>query len=472
MQGWKKGSITVFLALMLGLLVSLLAASIESVRMAAARAQILCGMDAGLFSLFGQYDRELFDRYDLLALAGSADGSDPGLAALYHCFMDYMEPVLSENSQMLSASFGGFSGYELMTDDGGSPFLSQVRDWAEKTSGEEPSLPDSEACSKAGRWLRKGRRRRNKNWYASYQAVLVEALAAGEAAAEGELTSGEAGFLYAGNGGDPLGVVYRYAQLDLRAQVFSKGMHLSKERITAPLADRSLRTGMPMPAPRRRTASRRELTAYLSAHLGDYRSPALSGLSCQLEYVLCQKGADLPNMEETIRTLYLLRLGANEESMKKDAYAGRAVSAVAENISRGYLVPPDQDRLSEAIMDAWIYVESILDVRQLLLGGCIPEEKGGRWQAVPSALGDALKKEQDIRGSGRDYRWYLQLLLLRMPVKKLAEGGMSIIEHAVRSSGRSGFCLDACVTAAELSADVTANRRKTFEVTRSRRYDP
>ena len=42
MRGWKKGSITVFLALMLGVLVSLLAASIESVRMAAARAQILC----------------------------------------------------------------------------------------------------------------------------------------------------------------------------------------------------------------------------------------------------------------------------------------------------------------------------------------------------------------------------------------------------------------------------------------------
>ena len=53
----KKGSITIFLALILSLVLSLVCASIESVRMAAARTQILNSMDIGLYSLFGQYDR-------------------------------------------------------------------------------------------------------------------------------------------------------------------------------------------------------------------------------------------------------------------------------------------------------------------------------------------------------------------------------------------------------------------------------
>ena len=55
----KKGSITVFLALILSLLLSLVATSIQSVQAAAARTQILNSMDIGLYSLFGQYDRFL-----------------------------------------------------------------------------------------------------------------------------------------------------------------------------------------------------------------------------------------------------------------------------------------------------------------------------------------------------------------------------------------------------------------------------
>lgn len=61
----KRGSITIFLALILSLLLSLVCTSIESVRMAAARTQILNSMDIGLYSLFGQYDRILLKDYDL-----------------------------------------------------------------------------------------------------------------------------------------------------------------------------------------------------------------------------------------------------------------------------------------------------------------------------------------------------------------------------------------------------------------------
>ena len=67
----KRGSITVFLALTLGLILSLLSSGLESARMAAARTQILNGMDIGLYSLFGQYDRFLLKNYDLFFLDGT-----------------------------------------------------------------------------------------------------------------------------------------------------------------------------------------------------------------------------------------------------------------------------------------------------------------------------------------------------------------------------------------------------------------
>ena len=64
----KKGSITVFLALALGLVVSLLCSGLESVKMAAARTQILNGLDIGLYSLFGQYEESLLRDFDLFAI--------------------------------------------------------------------------------------------------------------------------------------------------------------------------------------------------------------------------------------------------------------------------------------------------------------------------------------------------------------------------------------------------------------------
>ena len=55
----KKGSITVFLALILSLLLSLVATSIQSVQAAAARTQILNSMDIGLYSLFDVFPAPL-----------------------------------------------------------------------------------------------------------------------------------------------------------------------------------------------------------------------------------------------------------------------------------------------------------------------------------------------------------------------------------------------------------------------------
>ena len=122
-----KGSITIFLALMLCLMVSMIGAGIQSVRMAAARSQILNSMDIGLFSLFSEYDRTLLDEYDIFAIdASGTDGMlDPG--SLYDEFYRYMLPVLLQTpSQKLIPGQGGISGFALLTDDRGEIFYKEV----------------------------------------------------------------------------------------------------------------------------------------------------------------------------------------------------------------------------------------------------------------------------------------------------------------------------------------------------------
>ena len=78
----RRGSITVFLALTLSLILSLVCAGLQSVRTASARTQILSSMDIGLYSLFGQYDRTLLEDYDLFFLNASGNGESPDLASV------------------------------------------------------------------------------------------------------------------------------------------------------------------------------------------------------------------------------------------------------------------------------------------------------------------------------------------------------------------------------------------------------
>ena len=122
--GKERGSITLFLALILSLLLSLVCTSIESVRMASARTQILNSMDIGLYSVFGQYDRKLLEEYDLFALDGSMGGGQLNLAKICDNLESYMKPVLKQNSQKLELHQSGLTGYRLLTDECGEGFLS------------------------------------------------------------------------------------------------------------------------------------------------------------------------------------------------------------------------------------------------------------------------------------------------------------------------------------------------------------
>ena len=129
-----RGSITVFLALILSLLLSMVCTSIESVRMASARTQILNSMDIGLYSVFGQYDKKLLEDYDLFALDGSMGGGQLNLAKICDNLESYMKPVLKQNSQKLSLEHSGLTGYRLLTDDNGEVFYQQIVQYIDRKS--------------------------------------------------------------------------------------------------------------------------------------------------------------------------------------------------------------------------------------------------------------------------------------------------------------------------------------------------
>lgn len=207
----KKGSITIFLALILSLVLSLVCASIESVRMAAARTQILNSMDIGLYSLFGQYDRTLLEDYELFALyAGGKEELD--MASVYDDFQTYMKPVLKQNSQKLELLQGGFNGYQLLSDGKGEIFYQQAVQYMRETLGSQGvqtllgKLKDQEKKTEDAE--KKGEQAENKGTLDSYDSAITDAAQKSEEAKkEQEQQKNQGDFSDAGNGDDFTGGV-------------------------------------------------------------------------------------------------------------------------------------------------------------------------------------------------------------------------------------------------------------------------
>lgn len=62
----KKGSVTVYMTWMLAVLLSLFVTVIEGARQRAISIQAETAVDLAVYSVFAEYNRALFDAYDLL----------------------------------------------------------------------------------------------------------------------------------------------------------------------------------------------------------------------------------------------------------------------------------------------------------------------------------------------------------------------------------------------------------------------
>ena len=131
----RRGSITVFFALVLSIVIVLICTSIESVKMMCARTQIANSADVGMYSLFAQYDKYLLEHYDLFYVDASYGTGELRMSQVYRTVEDYMDPILEQNYLDLSICSGGITSFGLATDDHGQPFYGQVVSYMRDTLG-------------------------------------------------------------------------------------------------------------------------------------------------------------------------------------------------------------------------------------------------------------------------------------------------------------------------------------------------
>lgn len=476
----RKGSITVFFALLLSMVIVLICTSIGSVKMMCARTQIANGADVGMYSLFAQYDRYLLDRYGLFYVDASYGSDELRMSQAYRIVEEYMDPILKQGYMDLSIASGGITSFVLATDHNGQPFRDQVVAYMRDTLDVQGVgfLVDQmrEGTGKIKDQQETKEQIEDQNSMAAYDEEMARAnneSAQAEAERQGEIL--EEGVPQAPVE-NPIDTIREIQKMGILELVVSDRASLSEREIdTGQLAShRKLEEGMGvlLPAPTQDPAMEKVLfQEYMMQNCGTYLRPSDGGgLRYQVEYIIGRSGSDKENLKKTADRLLLIREGINFAFLYTDPGKRAQSAALATAIASSFLVPPAAGVIEMVLLLSWSFGESVLDVRTLFDGGRVPLVKNpGNWnlslENLPNLLAECSVERQQGEEQGMDYMDYLRALLFMESEESKVMGSMDMIEADIRDrQGSRDFRMDHCLEAMEVEVDVEVDQRKVYTV--------
>lgn len=439
----KRGEITAFLSLIFVLLVSFILAMVESASIQTAKNQKRLDVDRAVFSLFGEYQKELLEEYEVFAIDST-----------------YETGQYEEDQILNRLSYYGSMGIQqeiadiqFLTDNGGQAFREQVLAFMETRSG--IGLVQ-DLTGLAARW----------------EEQQIEGQAVAEQldqtlAQNGELLPEEAESLLSAKNSGILALV-----LPKSFSLSSKSVHLSEQ-----VSRRSRNTGrgsFPARAGTDGVEGKLLFEQYILEHFGsavEIKSEARS-LDYEIEYLLCGKESDAENLKTVVSQLLLFRFAVNSMYLMSDAQKQGEAETMALTISIMILQPEAVEIIKQLLLLLWSFGESVMDMRALLSGKKVPIMKNAEnWQMQLSSLFTLGASEDELEGadseSGLDYTQYMQILLFLKNDTELTMRTLDRGEENIRmEKGLEFFQADACVTKLKVqnTADIWNGCTYTFPV--------
>lgn len=454
--GKEKGSITIFVSLVMLLVASLLFTMLEAARVPGLKAKADMNAMLSTESALAEYQPELWERYDLLYLDLGYGGQSINLTKL-------KERILTLNQENLNPKESAFSGtradmyrmnvtqcvvseYELATDDGGAAFFSQAVESMKneipyqaaleiykkisntKEVEETADNPDG-TMDEAGTTIRTERERKaEENRQRMEQGEIVQPLEEAENPIEIVKEQNTSGILTQ--------VVENPGQLSV------KSMNLSDS-----VENRPKQCGNSPGYYSEGFYEKIVYQKYLQKHFGCYTAPGENGvLDYELEYLLAGKASDQENLESVVYRILAVRVAANLLSLLGDAAKMNEALAAATALV-GFTGNPAIIEIAKAgILVAWAYAESIVDIRTLLGGGRQPLLKTGEdWVTgllhISEAFGGSIRAKE--REDGCSYEDYLQTMLYFQNQEQLNYRAMNVMEKNIRLwTGNANICMD------------------------------
>ena len=477
-----RGSMTVFFSVLTVLFLSLICAMEESVRVQGARVKAASVMDLGIFSVFGEFERDLLEEYEVFGVDASYGGEEfqkEKIARRLDLFMKYntepsrgtaltgntLFPIRTEGSSVLRTL--------LLTDENGLVFRDQVVQNLKSAVGTELVAEFLENQRKSQEM------EKDQKDYEKQEREAEKALAEAEAAQaqEEKASSGSPGtedgtVVPVNPDGSELPVAAEKPEnpLDLIKKVKNMGILGLVLEDPASVSGKAL---VKKELPGGRSLERGDLSwerenggviadgifqEYLFSHFSSAMDTEEkeTALSYELEYLLCGKESDEKNLKATVNKLLLLREGANFVYLLSDGAMRHSAEILAVAIAGG--APGVSTALTAALLAAWAYGESLLDVRILLAGGKVPAAKTrATFRLTLENLGrlpEVLASCNEKTGEGLDYEAYLQMLFLTGKKKAYPMRALNLIECNLRKKeGMSHFRVDHCIAGMEAEAE-------------------
>lgn len=424
----KKGEITVLLSLIFVLLISFILTISESASMQMSKNMSRLNVDRAIFSVFGEYQKELLEEYEIFAF-DSSYGSGNFSKELVQKRLAYYGSVEIDQE---------ITDIQFLTDNQGQAFREAVLSYMESRTGIE-SL--------------RGLTGLTQEW----QEQSVTGAEISEEMNQSLIEFGdllpEASSLIQGISGDGMFTLV----LPDNFQISGKSIHLSQQ-----IFGRVKNTGWGSFPARQNVNGAAEKILFQSYLLEKFSNAAeVKGtgrsLDYEIEYMLCGKESDKENLREVVEQILFFRLAMNYLYLQTDIDRQQEAATLATTLSIVILHPEMEEAIKQLLLVLWGFGESIMDVRSLLSGNKVPLSKSDEtWQLTLSSLLKIGSSEDNIDGkdvtNGMSYSDYLQILLYLESGENLTMRALDRIEQNLMiEKGIPSIKMDHCVTKIKLS---------------------
>ncbi len=469
-KGACAGSVTLFLALTLTIVLSLFFSLLEAVRVQGLSMIAQRNLKLSLTSAFGAYHMPLWRDYRLLFLDGGDWEGQFNLSAL-EGRMVKEDALKQRGSSFYQIALKNIevTKYGLASDHGGIPFRIQ----ACKAIKEQLALDTVESLKEkleSGGKLAEDRKELGEKWDTAQNA---ESEAKSWKEGKEETEEGEKPGIMEGHGTvpvdklpkNPMDFVKVWKKSPMLALIVENPSAISGKGISldGSMGKRKKEKGN-LVEKGTESLEKLWLGQYLNYYLSCQNGAGTGGsknhvLDYELEYCIGGKATDRENLEQTVKELLLIREAGNFMAIMKDEKK-KALALEMAAAAAGFTgIAPLVQAVQIGILLAWSYMESVLDVRCLLAGGKIPLVKEpSEWKSDifsgEKVLGQKTEKEE----TGLSYREYLQILLLTIQEETLAYRAMDIIEQNIRMEpGEGQFRMDYVIYGMEAEALYQSN---------------
>lgn len=475
---WKpqeyKAEISIYLALVLTVMLSLILTLIEGARISAIRMQIECVNDMGLNSIFAEYNRELLNQYDLLLIDTSYGTDNPSLAYTQTHMKNYMDYNFQVNKGFLGNKARdllaievldvGISNVSYATDGKGQVLKKQAITYMKDKVGLKFMDEVLSQC----------------------KMIQDNGLETKDIVSENRNVDNELNQLEREENGkkkkvhlnSPANKVNESKRIDILSLVLKEADEISTQavRLEDYVQGRELQKGVGIPEGKELQGNTTEevlFGEYLLEKCGSFtKKKQGSPLQYELEYLLAGNGSDRDNLTTVVNKLMMVRQVSNHIYLWTDSAKVAEVDGAAAAIASAVLMPEIQPLVKISLMFAWSYAESVGDVRILLNGGKIPLLKtSGDWRLQFSNLAEfkSQNNQKENGGRGLSYREYIRLFLLSMNRETKTMRFMDIVEMNMRTTkGNEKFRLDGCID--QLMAEVRCKSKFGYEYEIERAY--